>query len=77
MLRGSSEIAVRATEGFTLIRNPERLDRWLNFVKESGGMVVAKPENVLTVNAAQIFGESFMCIVKPSGIVEPLRSDSS
>ena len=63
MLRGLSEITVRATEGFTLIRNPERVDHWLYSVKESGGMVVAKPENVPTVNAAQKFGESFMCIV--------------
>ena len=42
----SPEITVKAPGSFSLNNIPERVDRWLYSVKESGGKVVAKPENV-------------------------------
>ena len=41
----SPEITVNVPVGFNLNEIPERFDRWLYSVKESGGTVVAKPEN--------------------------------
>ena len=40
----SSEIVVDVPVGFNLNKIPERVDRWLYSVKESGGAVVAEPE---------------------------------
>lgn len=39
----SPEIIVDAPSGFSLDAIPERVDRWLFAVKESGGSVVAEP----------------------------------
>jgi hypothetical protein len=41
----SQKITIDVPAGFTLNEIPERFDRWLYAVKESGGKVVAKPEN--------------------------------
>ncbi|MFN0304850.1 MAG: hypothetical protein ACKVQU_31365 [Burkholderiales bacterium] len=40
----SSEIVVDVPVGFNLNKIPERVDRWLYSVKDSGGAVVAEPE---------------------------------
>ncbi len=40
----SSEIVVDVPVGFNLNEIPERVDRWLYSVKDSGGEVVAEPE---------------------------------
>ncbi len=40
----SPEIVVDVPVGFNLNKIPERVDRWLYSVKESGGAVVAEPE---------------------------------
>ena len=44
MLSTSPEIIVSLPVGFSLNKIPERVDRWLYAVKESGGKVVATPE---------------------------------
>ena len=44
MWDASPEITVNVPVGFNLNKIPERVDRWLYAVKESGGKVVAEPE---------------------------------
>lgn len=44
MRAGSPEISIDVPAAFTLNKIPERVDRWLYSVKESGGAVVATPE---------------------------------
>ena len=43
MLGKSPEITVNAPVGFNLNKIPERVDRWLYAIKESGGKVKAEP----------------------------------
>ena len=45
MRSGQSEIVVDVPAAFSLNKIPERVDRWLYSVKDSGGDVVARPEN--------------------------------
>lgn len=44
MRDGSESVTVDVPGGFNLKKIPERLDRWLYAIKESGGKVAAKPE---------------------------------
>ena len=44
MWSASPEITVNVPVGFNLNKIPKRVDRWLYAVKESGGKVVAEPE---------------------------------
>lgn len=42
--KGSDSVTVDVPGGFNLNKIPERMDRWLYAVKDSGGKVAAKPE---------------------------------
>lgn len=44
MRAAKPEIVVDVPVGFNLNQIPERVDRWLYYVKDSGGTVVAEPE---------------------------------
>ncbi len=44
MRAAEPEIVVDVPVGFNLNQIPERVDRWLYYVKDSGGTVVAEPE---------------------------------